>query len=117
MFQEIILMKIFSWYDLDEYEIEDGDTTGGDRKSNISVAFDNLGCGDNNNNKTLIKWCFIFFLNKENDDDFLHLRRSNSILMGLEILYSIFCNLFLPLEDNKTVLQQALCYSYGCVLF
>ena len=35
MLKEIILMKIFSCYDLDEYEIEDGDTTGGDRKSNI----------------------------------------------------------------------------------
>ena len=39
-------MTIFSWYDLDEYEIEDGDTTGGGRKCYISFSFDN----DNNNN-------------------------------------------------------------------
>ena len=53
----VILIAIFSWYDLDEYEIEDGDTTGGDRKSNVSFAFGNLGyCKNNNNinnNKTL----------------------------------------------------------------
>lgn len=45
-------MTIFSWYDLDEYEIVDGDTTGGDRKCYISFSFDNLGYDNNDNNNS-----------------------------------------------------------------
>ena len=45
-----------------------------------------------------------------------YLHQWNSILMDLEIWYWIYHNLFLLLEDNKTVLHQALYYRYEFVI-